>query len=127
MAANRSIIATETYGNTPTRTGNVTWTLNLAKSGRYWLWGRVDVPNPEMDSFFVQLSADSNETPIENESWHTGQSDGWRWQSVGLNRSRQPTPFDLPGGKVRLSFRVREAGTKIDRLFLSADPGGKPE
>ena len=107
--------------------GNVTWTLEVAKPGRYWLWGRVHAPNPEMDSFFVQVSSDTGETPAESESWHTGQGDRWRWQSVGLNRSKEPTPLDLPAGPVRLRFRVRETGTKIDRLFLTPDPNARPE
>ena len=108
-------------------TGNVTWTLKVAKSGRYWLWGRVHAPNPEMDSFFVQLSSNTNESPAETESWHTGQGAQWRWQVVRLNRSKEPTPLDLPAGTVRLYFRVRETGTKIDRLFLTTDPNARPE
>ena len=104
--------------------GSVSWTLNIARAGRYWLWGRVYAPNPESDSFYVVTG---DERPANENSWHTTTGDGWRWRPVAFDRSKQPAPLDLEAGPVELRFRVRESGTKIDRLFLTSDANAKPE
>jgi hypothetical protein len=35
-------------------------------------------------------------------------------------------PISLPAGTVNLQIRVREAGTKIDRLFLTPQAAAEP-
>jgi hypothetical protein len=108
-------------------TGSVVWPIRVARAGRYWLWGRVFAPNPETDSFYVQVADDAGRMPPERVSWHTGHGDDWRWQAVAADRASEPMPLDLPAGLVRIEFQVREPGTKIDRLFLTPDAGAVPE
>jgi hypothetical protein len=105
--------------------GSVTWRLRVEKAGTYYLWGRVLAPSPTDDSFFVHASTDSAE-PVPLTDWHTGTHTTWEWAPVRLGEAPGPTPLALPAGEVMLRFRAREDGTKIDRLYLSADPKVEP-
>jgi hypothetical protein len=40
--------------------------------------------------------------------------------------SREPTKLDLPGREVRLQLFARDAGAKIDRLFITSGPKERP-
>lgn len=106
--------------------GNVTWRLDVAEAGTYYLWGRIMAPTPDDDSFFVRAFTDSAE-PVGLTDWHTGTHEGWEWMPVAFGRSRAPTPLELLAGEVDLQLRVREDGTKIDRLFITADDTQKPQ
>lgn len=105
--------------------GSVTWRLNVARAGRYFLWGRVLAPTPSDDSFFVRLMA-GNKDLVEPTMWATGVHKRWEWTPVSLDGTRAPTPFALPLGQVNLHLGVREDGTRIDRLFLTSSPEEKP-
>jgi hypothetical protein len=112
----------EEYGR---REGRVRWLLEVREAGDYYLWGRVFAPDAKTDSFFVRVTGETDEL-VPRGDWHTGHGPGWRWREVKLRRSRERTPLELPRGKCWLEFRAREAGTKIDRLFITADPESKP-
>ncbi|HYW78296.1 MAG TPA: hypothetical protein VE890_01925, partial [Thermoguttaceae bacterium] len=113
-----------TWGRSP---GHVTWPLQIARAGQYRLWGRVLAPTPETDSFFVLASEHMDRLPPNRVAWHTGSGPTWRWVPVTLDLAGAPTVFDLPAGRSSLQFRVREPGTRIDRLYLTTDPNRKPE
>jgi len=106
--------------------GNATRTLRVAKAGRYWLWGRVLAPDPQTDSFYVQVLGETGDL-IPPAAWHTGHNNTWCWRCVALNKAEQPTPLELPAGLCRLRLHAREPGTKIDRLLLTPDPNETPE
>ncbi|MCL4205474.1 MAG: hypothetical protein KJ000_23575 [Pirellulaceae bacterium] len=103
-----------------------TWTLNIAEAGRYYLWGRVLAPDPETDSFFLKISTDSR-TIVPTSDWHTTNGPGWRWVPVALNGEKAATAFDFPAGVCRIQLTAREAGTKLDQLFLAKSPDDRPE
>jgi len=107
-------------------TGAVTWELKIAEAGTYYLWGRVFAPDPETDSFYVDVAGDTRDV-LRHAEWHTRHGPKWRWERVTLNRSREPTPLQLSAGRCRIQFKTRETGTKIDRLFLTPDPRHTPE
>ena len=44
-----------------------------------------------------------------------------------LDGDARPTELKLPAGEVHLQFHVREDGAKLGKLWLTADPNGKPE
>lgn len=99
--------------------GSVTWKLQVAQAGDYYLWGRVLSPTPDDDSFYVRLYR-AGEELLPQAEWQVGVHPGWTWAPVALGRpGRTPTPLKLPAGEVRLQLRVREDGTRIDRLFLT--------
>jgi hypothetical protein len=99
----------------------VTWTLNVAEAGKYYLWGRVLAPDPQTDSFYLKVSTASR-TLVPQSDWHTGSGPGWRWVPVALNGEKAATALDLPAGVCRIQLASREAGTKLDRLFLVQIP-----
>ncbi|MEI7732772.1 MAG: hypothetical protein WCO56_24585 [Verrucomicrobiota bacterium] len=107
------------------KNGSVTWRLNVARAGKYYLWGRVIAPDPNSDSFYVRCLTPTGET-LYDSAWSTGTHQQWEWSRVTPDKSREPAVFALPQGEVRLQFRLREVGTKIDRLFLTPNSGDKP-
>ncbi len=108
------------------QTGSLTFRLDTVTAGSYYLWARVFAPDPETDSFYV-LQDDTGLRPPASSSWHTGNRAKWTWRCLKFNRAAAPTPLELPVGRSTLHFRVREAGTKIDRLFLTNDAEQLPE
>ncbi len=109
----------------PAGRGTITWKLQVAKAGKYWLWGRVLTPTPTDDSFFVTLFNTRGEL-LPQTDWHTGTHTAWEWAQVTAGNPPQPLVLDLPAGDVFLHVKVREDGAKLDRLFLSADEQTQP-
>ncbi|MBI5684777.1 MAG: hypothetical protein HZC54_06830 [Verrucomicrobia bacterium] len=107
------------------RVGSATWELRVEKAGRYYLWARVLAPTPENDSFYLRAFTDDAEI-IEPTTWPTGTRKQWQWIRVTPERMKSPVPLTLPAGPVSLQLRVREAGTKIDRLFLTPQAAAEP-
>lgn len=107
------------------RTGSLTFQLDVAVPGTYYLWARVLAPDPKTDSFYVLLE-DSPNQPPRSASWHAQHGPGWRWQPIAFDRAKEPAKFNLTAGRTPLQFRIREAGTKIDQLFLSRNPDSIP-
>jgi hypothetical protein len=106
--------------------GTVMWPLYVAKAGRYYLWGRALATDPTADSFFVKLIGPSSDL-LPRTAWPLRRADRWLWQRVSLEKSQQPTPWELPAGPCILQLQVREPGAKIDRLMLTSDADQQPE
>ena len=106
--------------------GSVTWRLDVARAGCYWLWGRVLAPDPEHDSFSVVVS-DAHDEKLVQGAWHTPRGPAWQWAALKLEQAKAPTPLELPAGPVYLRIRTREAGTKLDALWLTTDAGERPK
>jgi hypothetical protein len=106
--------------------GPVMWPLYVAKAGRYYLWGRALATDPTADSFFVKLIGPSSDL-LPRTAWPLRRADRWLWQRVSLEKSQQPTPWELPAGPCILQLQVREPGAKIDRLMLTSDADQQPE
>ena len=47
-------------------------------------------------------------------------------QPPAVHAGDHPLLLELPAGRCCLQFATREPGTKIDRLFIAADPKEKP-
>jgi hypothetical protein len=107
------------------RVGSATWELRVEKAGQYYLWARVLAPTPENDSFYLHVFNDAGEL-IEPTTWPTGTRKQWQWIRVTLEKTKSPMPLSLPAGPVSLQLRVREAGTKIDRIFLTPQAAAEP-
>jgi hypothetical protein len=98
--------------------GYASYTLHVVKAGEYILWGRVLAPTPENDSFMVRVVKDG-ENIVENTSWPVGTHKQWEWARFNGESGRNALALKLPAGEVTLQIRVREAGTKMDRLYLT--------
>ncbi|MFO8079348.1 MAG: hypothetical protein R6V07_03480 [Armatimonadota bacterium] len=105
--------------------GSVTWRLDVPEAGEHYLWGRVNAPTQEDDSFFVRAYTEDAEV-FPRTDWHTGTHESWEWTAFTLVRSEQPLPLSLPEGEVNLEISAREDGTKIDRLMLTPYMDSEP-
>lgn len=105
--------------------GSVTWLLKVAAAGNYFLWGRVQAATPSNDSFYVRVFNDDGEI-LGRTDWATGVHKDWQWTPLAIGGGRKPTAMELPAGMVNLQLRVREAGTKMDRLFITPSADERP-
>jgi len=99
--------------------GSMTWKLNVAQAGELHLWGRVQAPTPDDDSFFVRALRDGEDV-LPATTWSVGTHATWEWV-------RFAQPLALPQGEAQLQLRVREDGARIDRLFLTRDANEVPQ
>ncbi|MBD3267046.1 hypothetical protein GF373_10295 [bacterium] len=100
--------------------------LRMPRAGKYYLWGRVFAPSKTTDSFFARVMQ-NNRVIIPAGEWHTGNDQQWRWAQIELRGHENPATFALPKGELELQLRGREAGTSIDRLFITNNASARPE
>lgn len=103
--------------------GTASWPIEIIKSGRYWLWGRVLAATGENDSFYVEVFRDGGKSPLPRFDWHTGHRGRWSWEPVA-GPDKQPVPIELPAGRYHVLITTREPGTQLDQLSLTSDPNG---
>jgi hypothetical protein len=100
-----------------------TYTVKITQSGVYILWGRVMAHDGRDNSFFVQI--DDNQDNL----WVVGTGKYWHWDKVNDRDILDPVTFNLKSGVHTIKIKLREDGTKLDRLLLTNDldlvPRGK--
>ena len=94
-------------GSAPTSSaGQITYTFSLSESGTYALWARVITPNPNDDSYWVQM---------DGGSW-------MMWNDIGPHNSwswTQANSYSLSAGNHTLTIAYREDGALLDKLYLT--------
>jgi hypothetical protein len=103
--------------------GRTRYELTVAKAGVRYLWGRVRTPTPENDSFLV-VAATERDGLLEPTPWPAGVHKAWTW--VRFTPDPTAPGLALPQGEVTLEIRVREAGARLDQIFLTTDPKAQP-
>ena len=98
---------------TPGGTIMATYSVNISQAGVYILWGRVQASDASDNSFFVQI--DDN---IDN-LWDVETGNDWHWDQVNDNNVLDPVRFILAAGVHTIRIKLREDGTKIDKLLLT--------
>lgn len=100
-----------------------TYTITLAQPGEYVLWGRVQVSDKRDNSFFVEI-----DNGFDN-LWEVESDNFWHWDAVNYRDRVDPVIFTLFEGEHTIKVKVREDGTKLDKLLLTNDvdlvPSGK--
>ncbi|WP_218127111.1 malectin domain-containing carbohydrate-binding protein [Catalinimonas alkaloidigena] len=83
--------------------------IDMENAGAYHLFARVSAPNDASNSFWVRINGGSWI------KWWEGlnTNGGFAWREV------VDGPFDLHQGKNTIDFAYREAGTLLDKLYLS--------
>jgi arylsulfatase A-like enzyme len=90
-----------------------TYQVTISKPGKYILQGRVIASNKKADSFFVQIDNGLNYL------WEVETGDRWHWEEVN-NRDRvNPVVFNLAEGVHTVKVKLREDGTKLDKMLLT--------
>ena len=100
-----------------------TYTVTIPKTGAYILWGRVQARHGRDNSFFVQI--DDNEYNM----WEVEIGDHWHWDKVNDCNILDPVRFILQSGAHTIKIKLREDGTKLDKMLLTNNvafiPSGK--
>ena len=109
--------------------GTATWTFSVPAAGSYYVWGRVLAPSGDQDSFYVSYDGGSEDTYDDAEgTW----SPNWQWTvlngraGTGIPLTIDPRVVNLTAGTNTLTFRGREAQSKVDRILVTADPNYVP-
>jgi len=94
-------------------------------AGTYYVWGRVLAPNSSSDSFYVSMDGGAEDVyDVAENIWSTQ----WQWTKVngrgltGIPLTLNPRTFVLTAGSHVIRFRVRDANSKLDRIFITDDP-----
>jgi arylsulfatase A-like enzyme len=120
------------YLYTPNGTGNhytpapamATYTVTIPQPDIYIMWGQVMVTDLRDNSFFMQV--DNGPDYL----WEIEQGKNWHWDKVNDHKNKlDPVMFYLTSGIHTIKIKVREDGTKLDRILLTNDqtfvPRGK--
>jgi len=111
------------YIYSPNDTGNqftpgvimATYIIDIMKNGRYILWGRVQTSDLKDNSFYVQI-----DYGLDN-LWEIEVGNYWHWDKVNDRNLLDPVIFNLSKGKHTIKVKVREDGTKLDKMLLTND------
>jgi hypothetical protein len=109
------------YIYSPNGTGNQSvlgfvmaiYRVNISNTGVYVLWGRVKAINGRENSFFVQIDDGSNNL------WEIEVGNYWHWDVANDRDRTDPVKFVLTKGVHTIKVKLREKGTKLDKLVLT--------
>jgi hypothetical protein len=90
-----------------------TYEVKISEPGGYIMWGRVIAVNKESNSFFVQVNDGSNNL------WEVETGKKWHWDVINSRDMADPVKFFLTEGTHTIKVRLREDGTKLDKLLLT--------
>ncbi len=95
--------------------------FNVTQAGIYRPWGRVRVPSPDDDSFWVRL--DDGEWVLWNS---ISGGAGWSWDDIhDSNNGNIALTYNLSEGDHTMYICYREDGADLDKLFLT-NTGNSP-
>jgi arylsulfatase A-like enzyme len=112
------------YLYTPNGTGNhytpspvmATYTVTISQPGVYIMWGNVVVTDKRDNSFFMQVDDGPDYL------WEIEPGKTWHWDQVNDHRNElDPIMFYLTSGMHTIKMKVREDGTKLDRMLFTND------
>ena len=92
--------------------GSAEYTFEVPESGEYLIWGRVKAAYGGSNSFYISVD------DMDYVDWHTQISNVWFWDQVSAGMDQEALVFNLEKGEHRLSLKLRETGTKIDRILI---------
>jgi len=97
-----------------------TYTVTIVQEGTYFLWGRLKISDKRDNSFFVQVDGGSDNL------WEVEVGDHWHWDAVNDRLGEDPVKFTLAEGLHTIKIKLREDGTKLDKMMLTNDAGFIP-
>ncbi len=89
--------------------------VNIEQTGSYIMWGRVKASRDIHDSFFIQVDYGSDNL------WEVKRGNYWHWDKVSNRGGANPVKFILTEGVHTLKVKLREKGTKLDKILLTND------
>ena len=108
------IAASGNHYSAPPAGSEVTYDFTLDQAGQFKVHALVNAAHGGDNSFWIAI--DDGEWV----KWHLSVTDGqWVWQTV--NEQGQEIQFDLSEGAHTLRIKVREDGTKLDKIVITND------
>ena len=119
------------YIYSPNGTGNhykpgsimAAYKINIEQAGEYILWGLVNAADKKDNSFFVQIDDELDNV------WEIDTGSKWHWDQVNNRNKTDLAIFILNKGEHTIKIKLREDGTKLDKILLTNDldfvPKGK--
>ena len=103
-------------------TGRALYPFTVTSAGNYKVWGRVNGPTDNDDSFWVRMDTGNWV------QWNSLVNGGvWNWNDVHDSLAGGATvTYNLTAGNHTLELAYREDGAKIDRLLITNDLAATP-
>jgi hypothetical protein len=92
-----------------------TYTVTISKAGEYILWGRVIAGGGDDNSFFIEIDKGFDNL------WQVQVGKNWHWDAVNYHERADPVKFILFEGQHTIKVKLREDGTKLDKLLLTSN------
>lgn len=106
----------------------VQFSIEVSSAGTYHLFLRLDTPDLGANSFWVRIDNGNWVRFYQEIGGASLKTQGFQWRQV--NHDGRATDFELDAGTHTITVANREAGTKLDKLYLSQDdelPSGHGE
>src|SRR5262249_45778955 len=94
-----------------------------------YVWARVLAPDADHDSFYAKANSGTEDVYDDGQgTW----GPKWQWTvlngrgGTGVPLTLDPRILTLSSGTNTITFRGREVGSKIDRLYVTTDPNAVP-
>ena len=109
--------------STVDNSGSVNCRVNIPQADEYVVWCRVLSTDAGSDSFYVSVDGtteDVYDTAIN--SWGSN----WQWTLLNGRTTGNPRRLSFSRGWHTLTFRSREADTRLDAVYVTNDPSFVP-
>src|SRR5206468_245003 len=103
--------------------GSVVYRVTVPRTDDYVVWCRIFSPDTGTDSFYVSVDGaaeDIYDTALN--SW----ASSWQWTLLNGRTTGNPRHLTLTRGQHTLTFRSREADTRLDAIYVTNDRGFVP-
>ncbi|MEM9825510.1 MAG: hypothetical protein AAF958_02915, partial [Planctomycetota bacterium] len=121
---NEYVVAADGSGpnyHTPPAGDELTYDFELSRAGTFSIAALVGASSNSTNSFWVAVNDG------EWVQWHLAVTgSGTSWQTVTDGFEKSEVTFDLEAGIHSLKIKVREAGTRLDQIMITNDPGKLP-
>lgn len=115
-------VSTPIANNSNSTTAGVAYfNFNVMEADVYTMWGRVNAPTTNSDSFFVRVN-----NGVTYYEWHTGVTEGFQWVKLSHSTNRLDVPVFLPAGVNVLELKQREGGAQIAEIIFTNDEAFNP-
>jgi len=120
--------ASNGYYVTSINSGSVSLTFYVPEEADYVIWGRVLAADSDSDSFFVSIDGGPEDIYDDAQNLWSGQ---WQWTVVngrngGDPLTLNPRIFHLHEGAHVATFRMRDGGSALDKIFITDDMSAVP-
>ncbi len=109
--------------NVPTTLGSVTDSVNVPTTGAYEVWSRLMASSDSSNAYYLQID---NECPVVVGDLNGMAANSWTWVDYQNGSQSSKININLTAGTHSVKMIGKEAGTKLDKVLLTADLACQP-